>query len=230
VSTPVDPRAPRHRGTKPIQVLVVDDHDLFREGLVSLLEAAGVEVVANAPDGRNVLDLVDLHRPDVVLMDLELPGVSGVEATRSLCETDPDARVVVLTVSADEADVVAAMLAGACGYLLKGSSVEAIVTGVQAAASGDSLISRGVAIRLFERLRVEAAVAPDEEEGPHVALSERELEVLKLMALGKGNVDIAQELFISPYTVRNHISSLLHKLGVRNRTQAAAYAVRHRIV
>ncbi len=221
-------RARPRPGHRAIKVLVVDDHELFREGLVSLLEAAGLDVVANAGDGRNLLALVETHAPDVVLMDLDLPGVSGVEATRQLCGVDPDARVVVLTVSADEADVMDAVLAGACGYLLKGSSVEAIVTGVHAAAAGDSLISRSVAVRLFERLRVDGAVEPDD--GLHVGLSERELEVLKLMAGGKGNVDIARELFISPYTVRNHISSLLHKLQLRNRTQAAAYAVRHRIV
>jgi DNA-binding NarL/FixJ family response regulator len=228
VSASFDQRARVRPGAAAIQVLVVDDHELFRQGLVSLLETAGLDVIADAADGRNVLALVKTHAPDVVLMDLELPGVSGVELTRELCRLDPEARVVVLTVSADEADVLDAVLAGACGYLLKGSTVEAIVNGVRAAAAGDSLISRSIAVRLFERLRVESTVQPDD--GLHVGLSERELEVLKLMACGKGNVDIARELFISPYTVRNHISSLLHKLQLRNRTQAAAYAVRHRIV
>lgn len=228
VSTSVDRRAGPRRGIEAIKVLVVDDHELFREGLISLLEAAGLDVVADAADGRELVDLIETYAPDVILMDLELPGLSGVEVTRELCRFDPEARVVVLTVSADEADVMDAVLAGACGYLLKGSSVEAIVTGVQAAAAGDSLISRSVAVRLFDRLRVNSTAQPSG--GLHVGLSDRELEVLKLMAGGKGNVDIARELFISPYTVRNHISSLLHKLQLRNRTQAAAYAVRHRIV
>jgi DNA-binding NarL/FixJ family response regulator len=209
-------------------VLVVDDHDLFREGLISLLESAGLDVVAGATNGLEALALVEKHAPAVVLMDLDLPGASGLEATRELCSRDLDARVVVLTVSADEADVIDAVLAGACGYILKGTSIETIVTGVRAAAAGESLISRSVAVRLFERLRAESTLEPGD--GLHLGLSDRELEVLKLMAVGKGNVDIARELFISPYTVRNHISSLLHKLHVRNRTQAAAYAVRHRIV
>lgn len=228
VNTSVAERAPLRRGTTAIQVLVVDDHDLFREGLISLLGAAGLDVVAGAADGREALALVEAHAPDVILMDLDLPGASGVEATRELCRRDLEARVVVLTVSADETDVIDAVLAGACGYILKGTSVETVVTGVRAAAAGESLISRSVAVRLFERLRAEGADVRGG--GLHVRLSDRELEVLKLMAGGKGNVDIARELFISPYTVRNHISSLLHKLQLRNRTQAAAYAVRHGIV
>jgi DNA-binding NarL/FixJ family response regulator len=228
VSTSVDERAHPRRSTAAIQVLVVDDHDLFREGLISLLGAAGLDVVAGAADVREALALVETHAPDVILMDLDLPGASGVEATRELCRRDVETRVVVLTVSADEADVVDAVLAGACGYILKGTSIETIVTGVRAAAAGESLISRNVAVRLFERLRADSTV--DRGNGLHVGLSDRELEVLKLMAGGKENADIARELFISPYTVRNHISSLLHKLQLRNRTQAAAYAVRHRIV
>jgi DNA-binding NarL/FixJ family response regulator len=228
VNTSVAERAPLRQGSTAIQVLVVDDHDLFREGLISLLGAAGLDVVAGAADGREALALVETHAPDVILMDLDLPGASGVEATRELCRRDLEARVVVLTVSADETDVVDAVLAGACGYILKGTSIETIVTGVRAAAAGESLISRSVAVSLFERLRAEGADVRGG--GLHVRLSDRELEVLKLMAGGKGNVDIARELFISPYTVRNHISSLLHKLQLRNRTQAAAYAVRHGIV
>ncbi|HYZ20461.1 MAG TPA: response regulator transcription factor [Gaiellaceae bacterium] len=223
-----DDPARASRASAAIRVLVVEDHDLFREGLISLLEAEGLDVVADAGDGRDVLALVEAHAPDVVLMDLELPGYSGVDLTRELCRSDPDTRVVVLTVSADEADVLNAVQAGASGYLLKGSSIETIVSGLQAAADGASLMSRAVAARLFERLRADETL--DDGNARHVGLSERELEVLKLMAVGKANIDIAQELFISPYTVRNHISSLLHKLHLRNRTEAAAYAVRHRLV
>ena len=159
-------------------------------------------------------------------MDLSLPGMSGIEAIRELASAAPQTRVLVLTISGDESDVTEAILAGACGYLLKDASIEEIVTGIRAASAGESLISQKIAGRLLDRVR--AAAADDFGERPE--LSEREVEVLRRVAEGKDNVEIGQELFISPNTVKNHISNILAKLQIDNRIQAAVYAVRRGIV
>ena len=211
------------------RVLVVDDHDLFRSGLVNLLSEQGVTVVGEAPNGDTALRLVRELAPDVVVMDLNMPGLSGVEATREIAVVAPRTRVVVLTISADGGDVVDAVMAGACGYLLKDSSVQQLVNGIQAAAAGDSLISPQIAAKVLQLLRSQGSSSPSA--APSAAdLSDRELEVLKLIAIGKDNAEIAQALFISPKTVKNHISNILMKLQIENRIQAAVYAVRAGIV
>jgi NarL family two-component system response regulator LiaR len=213
-------------GGEPITVLVVDDHDGFRMGLAEMLTAHGLEVVGDAPDGETALSLVEALAPDVVLMDLQMPGLHGIETTRRIAKSSPASAVLILTVSAQEDDIVDAMLIGASGYLVKGSSPEAVVAGIEAAARGQSMISAEVASKLFARLRADGAGRP-EDESPLSFLSAREIEVLRLLAAGRHNDDIANELVISPFTVRNHISNLLRKLHVDNRTQAAAYAIRH---
>lgn len=212
---------------RAITVLVVDDHDGFRSGLKTLLSDYGFEVVGDAADGESAIALVESLTPDVVLMDLQLPRISGIEATRRIAASSPASAVLMLTVSAEEDDVVDALVGGASGYLVKGTSPETLAAGIQAAARGEALMSAEVASRVFARLRNEAVLALSADDVPISFLSTRELEILRLLASGKPNDEIARELVISPFTVRNHVSALLRKLQVHNRTQAAAYAVRH---
>jgi DNA-binding NarL/FixJ family response regulator len=212
--------------TGPITVLVVDDHDGFRDGLSQMLAHCGFEVVGRAGDGLTALSLATSLAPDVVVMDVQMPQLDGIETTRQLAETSPGTAVLVLTVSAHETDIVDAMLAGACGYLVKGSSPEALVAGIEAAARGESMISAPVAAKLVARLRAEEAGRSGSDSSLSF-LSAREIEILGLLASGRANDDIAYQLKISPFTVRNHISNLLRKLQVDNRTQAAAFAIRH---
>jgi DNA-binding NarL/FixJ family response regulator len=210
-------------------VLVVDDHDLFRTGLRNLLEEQSVNVVGEAENGEAAIRLASDLAPDVVIMDLNMPGAGGVETTRRLASLAPLSRVVVLTISAADDDVMNAVMAGACGYLLKDSSIQELIAGIRAAAAGESLISPQIAAKLLQRLRAQSKDA-DAAETIRAELSDRELEVLKLIANGKDNAQIARDLFISPKTVKNHISNILMKLQIDNRIQAAVYAVRSGIV
>ena len=211
--------------TESVRVLLVDDHDLFRTGLRTLLEEQGVTVVGEASAGEPAVELVKEEAPDVVLMDLHMPGKGGVEATRQITSAAPLTRVVVLTISDQDSDVMDAVVAGACGYLLKDSTIQELMRGIQAAAVGESLISPSIASKVLQRLR---ATTPDAQAAETLVaqLSDRELEVLKLIANGKDNSEIARELFISSKTVKNHISNILLKLSIENRIQAAVYAVR----
>jgi DNA-binding NarL/FixJ family response regulator len=212
-----------------VRVVVVDDHDLFRTGLRSLLEEQGVNVVGEAANGQTAIRIVSELAPDVVIMDLNMPGLTGVETTRQLSGIAPLARVVVLTISADDDDVMNAVMAGACGYLLKDSSIQELIVGIRAAAAGESLISPQIAAKVLQRLRAQST-SEDAAATIRAELSDREIEVLKLIANGKDNAQIARELFISPKTVKNHISNILMKLQIDNRIQAAVYAVRSGIV
>lgn len=216
-------------GSEPIHVLVVDDHQLFRMGLQELLEREGLKVVGVAADGESALELVVESAPDVVLMDLELPGMSGVDATRRIAEIAPRTRVLVLTISAEEQNVVDTIVAGACGYLLKGTSIEMLVASIEAAVAGESMISNALAAKLFERIRTEDG-ANTAGRAAYTELSEREIEILGLVASGKGNTEIAEELVISPHTVRNHVSNILAKLHMHSRLEAAVFAIRNRVV
>ena len=220
---------PGTRGLDELRVLVVDDHDLFRTGLRNLLEEEGVNVVGEAENGENAIRLASDLAPDVVIMDLNMPGAGGVETTRRLSSLAPLSRVVVLTISADDDDVMNAVMAGACGYLLKDSSIQELIAGIRAASEGESLISPQIAAKVLQRLRAQSKDA-DAAETIRAELSDREFEVLKLIANGKDNAQIARELFISPKTVKNHISNILMKLQIENRIQAAVYAVRSGIV
>jgi DNA-binding NarL/FixJ family response regulator len=209
-----------------VRVLVVDDDEDFRDGLAELLTLHGLDIVATARNARDAIDVSRMLRPDVVLMDVQMPGANGIEATPALLRACPEARVVMLTVSGDGTDVLEALLAGATGYLVKGTEPGALVAGIRAAAAGDALLSPGLAATLLGRVQAAAPVAARD----GAMLSERELDVLRLLAAGKANLDIARELFLSPYTVRNHISSILAKLQIANRTEAAAYAIRSGLV
>jgi DNA-binding NarL/FixJ family response regulator len=206
------------------RVLLVDDHDLFRTGLRTLLEAEGVDVVGEARNGSDAVAEIRTLAPDVVVMDLNMPGISGVEATAKITMFAPLTRVLVLSASDQDADVMDAIMAGACGYLLKEASIDELLAGIQAAATGESLISPAIASKVLQRLR---ASGPSAREDSTVSeLSDRELQVLRLLANGKDNAQIAAELHISPKTVKNHISNILMKLQIENRIQAAVFAVR----
>ncbi len=211
------------------RVLLVDDHDLFRTGLRNLLEEQGVQIVGECDNGTEALHAVREVAPDVVVMDLNMPGISGVEATRQISMIAPLTRVLVLTISDSDSDVMDAILAGACGYLLKDSSITELISGIHAAAVGESLVSPAIASKVLQRVRASGA-SPHEAELIQSELSDREIEVLKLIANGKDNGMIALELHISPKTVKNHISNILMKLQIDNRIQAAVYAVRSGIV
>jgi DNA-binding NarL/FixJ family response regulator len=220
---------PGTKGLDELGVLLVDDHDLFRTGLRNLLEQEGVNVVGEAENGEAAIRLAADLAPDVVIMDLNMPGAGGVETTRRLSGLAPLSRVVVLTISADDDDVMNAVMAGACGYLLKDSSIQELIAGIRAASEGESLISPQIAAKVLQRLRAQSKDI-DAAETIRAELSDRELQVLKLIANGKDNAQIAGELFISPKTVKNHISNILMKLQIENRIQAAVYAVRSGIV
>ena len=212
-----------------LRVLIVDDHDLFRSGLRNLLEEEGVQIVGEAASGQEALEIVRELAPDVVVMDLNMPGMGGVEATRHISSIAPLTRVLMLTISDQDNDVIDAILAGACGYLLKDSSIQELLAGIRAAALGESLISPAIAAKVLQRVRASSS-QPEIETTIRSELSDREIEVLKLIANGKDNAMIAAELHISPKTVKNHISNILMKLQIENRIQAAVYAVRSGIV
>jgi len=207
--------------------MMVDDHELFRAGLVGLLQERGIEVVADVGMAREALALVSEKDPDVILMDLNMPGMSGIEAIQRLTATAPLKSVIVLTVMADEDSLMDALRAGACGYVLKDQSIDQIVEGVRAAARGESPISPRIAARLLRRVCAPSGTAPP---GRDPELTSRELEVLQLVARGSDNREIASTLYLSEHTVKNHVANILLKLKVGNRIQAAVRAVRGGLV
>ena len=203
----------------------MDDHDIFRRGLSKLLAERDLDVVGEAADAVSAIALVGELEPDVALVDLSLPGMSGLELVRRLSREAPASRLLVLTVSEDEGDVEQAIVAGACGYLVKDTSIEAIVAAVHVAAQGDSVLSPRAATTLVARVRSESASADRDSQ-----LSKRELSVLGHMAEGLDNREIGVALGISDQTVKKHVSSILAKLNAYNRTQAAVHAVRRGLV
>ncbi len=209
-----------------IRVLVVDDHDLFRTGMASLLGAEpDIEVVAQASGGRRAVQLASELRPDVVLMDLRMPDLEGPDATRAILQRRPDTRVIALTVLASEDAVTTALRAGASGFLAKDTAIDDVVTAVRAAAVGSAWLSpRAAELVLGSLRRPNSSREPDP--GLINELSPRELDVLRLIAQGLENAQIAERLNISPRTVKNHVSSILAKLNLPSRIQAATYAVR----
>ena len=210
-----------------MRVLLVDDHDFFRRGLRGLIEQHGIDVVGEAASGHAALELARTTQPDVVVMDLDMPGMNGVEAVRELLHDDSHARVVVLTVSSASHDVIEAMVAGACGYLLKDARIDVIADAIRAAAAGDGALAPSVVTRLIEHVR---ARETGRRAARAVHLSERETQVLLLIASGEDNNGIAEALSVSKATVKTHVSAILEKLGAENRVQAAIYAVRQGLI
>lgn len=210
-----------------VRVLIVDDHDVFRHGLAQLLREEGLEIVAEANSGAAAIRLTAELAPDVVLMDLAMPAMSGVEATRAIVERGGETRVVILTLSDDDESMLEGLLAGAVGYVLKDATLEQIVAAVHAAAAGDAVIPARIAPEILRRLR---AAEPDAVDPMTPALSARELDVLRLIVAGRDNAAIGAELFISPNTVKNHVASIFAKLGVESRLQASVQALRRGLV
>lgn len=203
----------------------MDDHSFFRAGLCSMLSEQGLQVAGEAGSAEEAVQLVPRRRPDVVVMDLRLPGISGIEGTRQILESAPETVVLVLTVSAREEDVFDAIEVGAAGYLLKEAAGEEIGSAIRASLDGSLLLSPQLGRRLVERARRLLGSGRLPEDG--LELSPRELEVLRLVGLGKDNAEIGEELFISPMTVKHHVSSILEKLGATNRVQAAIRAIKN---
>jgi len=211
-----------------MKVLVADDQTVVREGLVTLLETmAGVDVAGAAVDGEEALRLVALLEPDVVLMDLRMPRLDGVEATRRICAEHPTTKVVVLTTYADDESIIGALRAGAVGYLTKDASREHLRRALEAAVSGQAILDVRVQERLVEAAK--AASPPSEGQLPD-GLTAREAEVLQLIALGRSNSEIAGELFVSEATVKTHVNRIFAKTASRDRSQAVAYAHRRGLV
>lgn len=211
----------------PIRVVLADDHTLLREGLRRSLEEGGIVVVAEARDGEQAVFLANEHHPDVVLMDVSMPGMGGVEATAAIRSGLPDVDVVILTMHADQDVIAAAVKAGAAGYLVKDCTTDEIVATIEAVARGETLLSPGLASSILADAQLGEAVHDLPAEP---LLTPREHEVLSLIADGSSTPEVAAKLFISTKTVRHHLSSIYEKLESRDRTQAVLRAVRLGIV
>jgi DNA-binding NarL/FixJ family response regulator len=210
-----------------VRVLIVDDQRVVREGLAIVVEGfPETEVVGLAGDGAEALELVESAAPDVVLMDLRMPKVDGVEATRVIRERHPEVAVVVLTTYADDDSIVAALSAGAAGYLTKDAARDDIRRAVEAAAAGQAVLDPSVQAALL-RAAQQGAARPAAPTVPPDGLTEREVEVLALIALGLSNHEIAERLFVAETTVKTHVNRIFAKTGSRDRAQAAVYAHRH---
>lgn len=208
-------------------ILLVDDHEVVRLGLKALLQRyPQFEVVGEAATAREAIDLVAAKRPDVVLMDIRLPGASGIEACEEITARFPNTRVLMLTSYAEDEMLFSAIRAGAAGYVLKQIGSEDLIRALEAVARGEALLDPAVTQRVFQEVR---RAVREEEAAAFAALSQQEKYVLLLVSEGKTNREIAQILFLGEGTVRNYVSSILSKLGVSNRAEAAAYAVEHNL-
>jgi DNA-binding NarL/FixJ family response regulator len=207
-----------------LRVVVADDHPVFRGGIrAALADVDDVDVVGEAVDGDDAIAAVDTWHPDVILMDLHMPGTNGIEATRRLVETHPEVGVLVLTMFDDDESLFAAVRAGARGYLVKGAAQEQIVRAIRAVAGGDIVFGAGIAERVITFFAASGRIGARAGR-PFPELTERELEVLGLIARGLNNTDIARRLVVSDKTVRNHVSSVFSKLHVADRAQAIVRA------
>ena len=214
-----------------VRVLIADDQALFRRGLYVVLGTEeDIEVVAEAEDGEEAIAKAEELAPDAVLMDVRMPRVNGIEAARRIREMLPSTKILMLTVSDEEDDLYEAIKAGANGYLLKEISVEEVANAIHSVVQGQSLISPSMASKLLNEFNSLARQAAEKEELPAPVLTARELEVLKLVARGMSNKDVADQLFISENTVKNHVRNILEKLHLHSRMEAVMYAVRKRLV
>jgi two-component system NarL family response regulator len=216
-------------GSEPIRVVVVDDQELFRRGLTMLLGVeADIEVVGEAGDGISAATLVANVVPDIVLLDVRMPKRTGLEACIEIKQLVPAARIIMLTVSDEEADLYEAVKNGASGYLLKDSSIDEVAQAVRVVAEGQSLISPSMAVKLLDEFKEMSRT--DREQVPTPRLTDRELEVLRLVATGLNNREVAKQLFISENTVKNHVRNILEKLQLHSRMEAVMYAVREKLL
>ncbi len=225
---PVNPGRP-----EPIRTMIVDDHALFRRGLEMVLdEEEGIEVVGQASDGSEAVEKAGESLPDVVLMDIRMPRSSGIEACRAMKEVVPSAKIVMLTISDEEEDLFEAIRAGASGYLLKDLPLDEVAETVRAVHGGQSLINPSMAGKLLTEFATLAKRDAEEraQQVPAPRLTEREMQVLKLVARGMNNRDIAKELFISENTVKNHVRNILEKLQIHSRMEAVMVAVREKLI
>jgi len=207
----------------------VDDQELFRRGLTMLLAVEeDIDVVGEAGDGVAATELATSAVPDVILMDVRMPRRSGIEACLSIKDAAPSAKIIMLTVSDEEADLYEAVKNGASGYLLKDSSIEEVAQAIRVVADGQSLISPSMAIKLLDEFKQMSR--SDRQQVPSPRLTDRELEVLKLVAQGLNNREIAKRLFISENTVKNHVRNILEKLQLHSRMEAVMYAVREKLL
>jgi DNA-binding NarL/FixJ family response regulator len=212
-----------------IRVLVVDDQELFRRGLTMLLSVeSDIQIVGEAGDGATAAALAASTSPDIVLMDVRMPKLSGIEAITAVRNAAPDARIVMLTVSDEEGDLYEAIKGGASGYLLKDASTDEVAQAVRVVADGQSLISPSMAMKLLDEFKQMARTDRSQPATPR--LTERELEVLRLVAQGLNNREIARQLFISENTVKNHVRNILEKLQLHSRMEAVMYAVREKLL
>ena len=207
---------------EPLRILLADDHPLFRKGMRALLTAtAGLEVIGEATNGSEVVELAGTLQPDVILMDLQMPGINGIEATRQILHTSPHIRILVITLFEDDASVFTALRAGARGYVLKDAQEEEVLRAIQVIGSGGAIFSPSIATRLMDYF---AAPRPAVAKELFPTLSEREREILQLIARGSTNNDIARQLSLSVKTVSNYVSNIFSKLQVADRAQAIVRA------
>ncbi|MGH8884757.1 MAG: response regulator [Egibacteraceae bacterium] len=214
-----------------IRVIVADDHALFRRGLEMVLESEpDIEVVAEANDGNEVIALAEQHMPDLVLMDVRMPGRGGIEATQAIKGAVPHTKILMLTISDEEEDLYDAIKAGANGYLLKEISIEEVAGAIRSVHMGQSLISPSMASKLLNEFAAMARKDEEKQQMPAPRLTDREMEVLTLVAQGLNNRDIAKQLYISENTVKNHVRNILEKLHLHSRMEAVVYAVREKLL
>jgi DNA-binding NarL/FixJ family response regulator len=214
----------------PIRVLVVDDHALFRRGLEMVLaQEADIDVIGEASDGAEAVDKAAELAPDLVLMDVRMPKRGGIDACTAIKAVVPSAKIVMLTISDEEVDLYEAIKAGASGYLLKEISIDEVATAIRAVHGGQSLISPSMASKLLTEFASMIKRSDERQQVPAPRLTDRELEVLRLVARGLNNRSIAEELFISENTVKNHVRNILEKLQLHSRMEAVVYAVREKL-
>ncbi|MDQ0227151.1 response regulator transcription factor [Metabacillus niabensis] len=218
------------------KIVIIDDHQLFREGVKRILDfEPSFEVVAEGDDGEEALEIVETHKPDVVIMDINMPKVNGVEATKQLIEANPEAKVIILSIHDDENYVTHALKTGARGYLLKEMDADTLIDAVKVVADGGSYLHPRVTHNLvneFRRLATANGQASNQPLQPEIRrplhiLTRRECEVLQMLADGKSNRGIGEALFISEKTVKNHVSNILQKMNVNDRTQAVVVAIKN---
>lgn len=210
----------------PIRLLIVDDHTLFRQGLLSLLRSEPrFELAGQATNGEQALQMARELTPDVILMDVRMPGMDGVETTHRLLEVMPHARVLMLTVSEDDQPLLTAIQVGARGYILKNAGADELFQAIQRVYDGEAVLSPAVTLQVFRALQ-----SMEPSKLPEAALTPRELDVVRMLALGADNCKIAEALFISENTVKTHVAHILEKLGVHSRSQVAAFARRLNLI